>query len=124
MTNPLFLLLGLLLLLTTPTDANRKQAIWSSQPLTEARLLVEDIWLDVDDTVVDFVLQNEAPVLLNYAITLRSFKPENSASDFLIDETMSIGQKDFVQVRMTVDNVPLRQVSLFEFILKDSTHPH
>ena len=124
MTNPLFLLLGLLLLLTTPTDANRKQAIWSSQPLTEARLLVEDIWLDVDDTVVDFVLQNEAPVLLNYAITLRSFKPENSASDFLIDETMSIGQKDFVQVQMTVDNVPLRQVSLFEFILKDSTHPH
>ena len=124
MTNPLFLLLGLLLLLTTPTDANRKQAIWSSQPLTEARLLVEDIWLDVDDTVVDFVLQNEAPVLLNYAITLRSFKPENSASDFLIDETMSSGQKDFVQVRMTVDNVPLRQVSLFEFILKDSTHPH
>jgi len=97
----------LLPLLTTPTP----QHIWSSQPLTPATISTPNIWYDLPSTSLSFNLPNESPVLLNYQITVRGFKPENSASDFLVDDRMSIGQKDFIQLRMVVDGVPLRQSS-------------
>jgi len=54
-----------------------------------------------------------APPPLSYDIAVRAFKPESSTNDFILDEDMSLGQKDFLQVRVLVDGIPFRQSSSY-----------
>ena len=55
-----------------------------------------------------------SPTPLNrYDVAVRAFKPESSTNDFILDEDMSLGQKDFLQMRVLVDGIPFRQSSSY-----------
>ena len=54
-------------------------------------------------------LPNEMPLLIQYDMSCTAFKPETATNDFILDEDMSLGQKDFLQMRVVVDGIPFRQ---------------
>ncbi|GMI23781.1 hypothetical protein TeGR_g4408, partial [Tetraparma gracilis] len=85
-----------------------QQLLWSAHPLTAARLTSVNTWEDIPDTSVSLTLPNEAPLLVSYTLAARALKPESSTMDFIMDTTMSLGQKDFLQARVLVDGIPFR----------------
>lgn len=107
----LFLLLGLVLVGGSLAGTSPQKLMWSVQPLSHVKISSIDTWEDIPDTNLTLTLLNEAPLLISYDFAARAFKPGSSTNDFILDEDMSLGQKDFLQARVLVDGIPFRQSS-------------
>ena len=104
-------LLLLMLALAPFRGSDASKLMWSVQPLSRCKLSNTGVWEDVPDTNITLNLPNELPLLVSYDFAAVAFKPESATNDFILDEDMSLGQKDFLQMRVVVDDIPFRQSS-------------
>ena len=96
-------------LLLMPPISLRPGLMWSVQPHETSILTTEGVWLDVDNTAVTFLLDNEAVIMVSYSLAAMSSKAFHAGGDFLNDNQVQSGARDFIGCRLTVDGVPYRQ---------------
>ncbi|CAN0543623.1 unnamed protein product, partial [Ectocarpus sp. 12 AP-2014] len=87
--------------------------MWSSRPLTACRLEESGAWVDVPDTQLQLVLESEVTSLISYSIVVVAAKPQLPGSSFLGEQRGSGGSKDFLQARLVVNGLPMRQSAAF-----------
>jgi hypothetical protein len=78
--------------------------IWSSQPASPATLIEIGNWTDVDDTIVNFELQNEGLVVISYAASVLANTPPLPGGEFAGNV-----YSDILGMRVVVDGIATRQ---------------
>jgi len=102
------------LLLSKTQQLTTDELMWSTQPLSEARLRDtggQTGWMDVSNTSVTVNLPNELNIMIAYHLSARAMKPFQPGADFIRDYYKN--PLDFLQCRLVVDDVPYRQSSTF-----------
>jgi hypothetical protein len=91
--------------------------MWSARPLSEASIHSDGVWEDMADSNVTVHLEREAEVLASYALTATGFRRQATAplgaNDFFSSSIAlsGVGQRNFLQLRISVNGVPYRQSS-------------
>lgn len=91
--------------------------MWSARPLSEASIRSDGVWEDVADSNVTVHLERDAEVLASYALTATSFRRQSASplglSDFYSSSIAlsGVGQRNFLQLRISVNGLPYRQSS-------------
>ncbi|CAM9734048.1 unnamed protein product [Scytosiphon promiscuus] len=92
------------------TGSNGREGLmWSSRPLTTCQLEESGVWIDVPDTKLEVVLARDVTSLISYSMVVVAAKPQLPGSSFLGEQLTNGGSKDFLQVRLVVNGLPMRQ---------------
>ncbi|CAM9134032.1 unnamed protein product [Discosporangium mesarthrocarpum] len=89
----------------------RDGLMWSARPLTDCRLDESGVWINIPDTSLTVVLENEASILVSYSMVVNAAQSQVPGSSFLTDQQHNGGNRDVLQIRLLVNGVPLRQSS-------------
>ena len=98
----------------TPAASVTPDLMWSARPLSEATIQESNSWMPVRDTNLTMRLENEAEVVISYAIAVLASRGRAGAGlDYFSNQGTSLagGQRDFLQLRLVVNGVPYRQSS-------------
>ncbi|CAM9173657.1 unnamed protein product [Ascophyllum nodosum] len=87
--------------------------MWSSRPLSDCRLEESGVWIDVPDTYVEMMMTNDFTSLISYSLVVVASKPQMHGSLLVGEQPPGGGVKDFLQVRLVVDGLPMRHSATY-----------